>query len=92
MHWNRKMRGLRRMTLEQLERIHCEVGRLMRKETKWMAQRLAESAGCPPGMAEGDGCRACRGDILACRAVCWLLAAEDAVTAAETGKEAGRVQ
>ena len=80
MHWNRKMRSLRRWTLRREVEFMINRAQSDQKEKVWLAKRLAETAGCPP-----DGNRTCgdcaerdRGDPCV-RAYCWLLAAEDAV-------------
>ena len=81
MHWNRKMRSLRRLTLKQADRLHRQVGRMWMKELQWLGERLFSAAGRPPqelfDHAECEDCehfyepRYCGG--------CWVKVAEDAV-------------
>lgn len=79
MHWNRKMRSLRRWTLRHVVKFMIDKAHVDRREKRWLAERLAKIAGCPSSMAEGEMCRVCKGDALVSQAGCWLLAAEDAV-------------
>ena len=91
MHWNRKMRSVCRATLTQENRNLRRAAGHMMKSAAWLSRKLGEVA-CPP---EGwTLCGECgfHGEAGPWCGRCWHEAAMDAVFAAETGKEAGRVQ
>lgn len=82
MHWNRKMRSLRQMTLKHTIELLRWGARVDRREKEWLAQRLVDAVRAP----KGARCIECEGFWKESTARtdgrcagCWLKAAEDAV-------------
>ena len=82
MHWNRKMRRMRRFTEKHVIKLLQEEWRTDRAIQEWLAQRLVDAVGSP----RGARCIECEGFWMNSTARkdgrcagCWLKAAEDAV-------------